>query len=398
MARVTFDWIQLAVALGAVQGLLLAGVLVAHRSNRVANRVLAALMFAFSVSLASVVYYTSGLTRAYPHLFGISYPLPWVFGPLVYLYTLAASDRDWRFRARHALHFAPAIAVVIVTLPIYMMSGAEKMALFDRLQAGDVPTVLVVLEPFKYVSGLSYSVATVVHLRRHRQRVRNSYSNTERVNLRWLLSLAGAAAAIWVLATVTEAAGLGSDRPSGVDLDALAVALLVYAIGYMGLRQPEIFRYDAPPPAAAAESAPTEPAPAGEVEQPSVRADQRQPRTGLGEGEAARLKAELLALMAREHPHRDPELTLARLAELLNSTPHKVSELLNAELGQTFYDFVNGYRVDEVRRRLGEEKSQHLSVLTLAMDAGFASKSTFNDVFKKRTGRTPSTYRKALAG
>jgi len=212
--------------------------------------------------------------------------------------------------------------------------------------------------------------------------------------------LSGAAAAIWLLATVTEATNLvpqpiGAHRPN---LDALAVALLVYAIGYMGLRQPEIFRYDVPPPEAPDEGTPTEPAPEGDVEQPSVSAEQRQPRSGLGEREAARLKAELLALMAREHPHRDPELTLASLAELLNSTPHKISELLNAELGQTFYDFVNGYRVEEVRLRLAEPKAKHLSVLTLAMDAGFASKSTFNDVFKKRTGQTPSTYRKALAG
>jgi len=398
MTRVTFDWIQLAIVLGAVQGLLLAAVLVAHRTNRVANRLLAALMVAFSVSLASVVYYASDLTRLYPHLFGISYPLPWVFGPLVYLYTLAASDRDWRFRTRHALHFAPAAAVVIVTLPIYLLSGSDKMALFDRLQAGDTPTLLAALEPTKYVSGLAYSVATVVHLRRHRRHIRDSYSNTERVNLRWLLSLAGAGAAIWLLATVTEVAGLGAIRPNGAGFDALAVALLVYAIGYMGLRQPEIFRYDVAPPEAPGEHAPTAPAPAVEIEQPAERADQRQPRAGLGEREAARLKAELLDLMAREHPHRDPELTLAGLAELLNSTPHKISELLNVELGQTFYDFVNGYRVDEVRHRLAEPKAKHLSVLTLAMDAGFASKSTFNDVFKKRTGQTPSTYRKALAG
>ena len=392
MARVTVDWIQLAIALGAVQGLLLAGALLAHRTNRVANRLLAALMTTFSVSLASVLYYASDLVREYPHLFGVSYPLPWVFGPLVYLYTLAASDRAWRWRARHALHLAPPIAVVLVTLPIYMMSGAGKIALFDRLEAGDVPTLLALLEPTKYLSGLSYSVATVVHLRRHRRRIADSYSNTERVNLRWLLALAGAAAAIWLLATVTEATNLVPEpvRPHGPNLVSLAVALLVYAIGYMGLRQPEIFRYDVPPPA--------EHAAAGGAAPPVAPADQRQPRSGLGEGEAARLKSELLALMARERPHRDPDLTLASLAELLDSTPHKVSELLNAELGQTFYDFVNGYRVDEVRRRLAEPKAKHLSVLTLAMDAGFASKSTFNDVFKKRTGQTPSTYRKALAG
>jgi AraC-like DNA-binding protein len=102
--------------------------------------------------------------------------------------------------------------------------------------------------------------------------------------------------------------------------------------------------------------------------------------------------------MTREHPYRDPDLTLPDLASRLNTTPHKLSELLNTELEQTFYDFVNGYRVEDVQRRLLESKSKHLNVLALAMDAGFASKSTFNEVFKRRTGQTPSTYRKALAG
>jgi AraC-like DNA-binding protein len=397
---VTIGWIQLAVVLGAVQGLLLAGALLAHRTNRVANRLLAALMVAFSLSLAAVPYYANDLPRHYPHLFGFSYPLPWVYGPLLYLYTLAASDRAWRFRGRHALHFAPVTAVVLLTLPIYLMSGAEKIALFDRLQSGEVPAVIAVLDPTKYVSGLSYSVATVVHLRRHGRRVMDSYSNTERVNLRWLLGLAGAGAGIWVLATAIDAAGLlpGGGQPRGGHLVSLAVALLVYAIGYMGLRQPEIFRFEVPPPEPPAESTRPEPAPDPEGEVHAERADQPQPRSGLGEREASRLKSALLALMAREQLHRDPELTLAALAGRLKTTPHKLSELLNAELGQTFYDFVNGYRVDEVRRRLGEPTAKHVSVLSLAMDAGFASKSTFNDVFKKRTGQTPSTYRKALAG
>jgi len=454
--QVTIDWIQLAELVGAVQGFLLAAVLTAHRTNRTANRLLAALMLAFTVSLLSEVYYSAGLVQTLPHFFGISYPLPWVFGPLVYLYAVAASDRGWRFGVRGALHFAPVVVVVILTLPIYLRSGPEKIALFERLTAGDPPTLLVVLDPFKYVSGLAYSAATVAYLRVHRRRVEDCYSNTERVNLRWLQSLAGAAAAIWLLAAVTEVAGL---LPSpieryGGNLVSLAVALLVYAIGYKGLRQPEIFRYDRPetadrtvtnhgrqpaaskaarisagrswlesasvestpgerapvasaaaahtsdaqpePPSAGVASAAQVSAPAARSLSPPDRTDTRYERSGLGEFEARQLKAALLTMMASEHPYRDPELTLPALAERVKSTPHKLSEVLNRELSQTFYDFVNGYRVEEVRGRLADPNTKHLNVLALGLDAGFASKSTFNQAFKKLTGQTPSTYRKAL--
>lgn len=395
--QLTIGWIQLAAAAGALQGILLAAALLSHEGNRTAHRLLAALMVAFTVYLLEAVYYTAGLVGAYPHVFGVSYPLPWLFGPLVYLYAVAASGAR-RLRARDTLHFAPAIIVVLVTLPIYIMSGAEKIAIYARMQAGDVPATLVALDPTKYVSGIAYSVATIGFLRRHSRRIEDSYSSTERVNLRWLLRLAGAAAAIWLLAVAVSLLRLvpGAARGSG-DLVVLAIALFVYALGYRGLRQPEIHRYDAPSPDAPSESSIV----VVTAHEPAVRIEaryQRYQRSGLTDAEAAALKADLLALMARERPYRDPDLTLPDLAEQLDTTPHKLSEVLNGELSQTFYDFVNGYRVEDVRRRLGEPTSKQLNVLTLAMDAGFSSKSTFNEVFKKRTGQTPSMYRKALAG
>jgi AraC-like DNA-binding protein/riboflavin transporter FmnP len=383
--HLSFDWIQLAAAVGAVQGFVLAAVLVAHHGKRTANRLLATLMAAFAIYLAATVYYAAGLVRAYPQFYGITYPLPWAFGPLVYLYAATASDDNRRLRARDALHFAPVILVVIAALPIYVSSGADKIALHERMQAGHTPALFAVLNPFKYVSGLSYSIATVLYLRRHARNIENSYSNTANVNLSWLRWLSAAAAAIWLLAAAMWIARLG---PNSIwryseNVISLAIALLVYAIGYMGLRQPEIYSYDSaksPSPNSATQSPEREP----------------YERSGLGVAEAAKLKAQLLSLMTRERPYRNPELTLAQLAEQLDTTPHKLSEVLNRELAQTFYDFVNGYRVNEIRQRLVESKSAHLSVLTLAMDAGFASKSTFNQVFKKLTGQTPSSYRNTV--
>ena len=201
MASLTLDWIQLAAAVGALQGLLLTGVAIAQRNNQTAKRLLAALVASFTIYLASSVYYATGLIRVYPHFFGMSYQMPWIFGPLVYLYAVAASDRSWRFKRRHLLHFLPVAISVAIAAPYYFMSGADKIALFDRFVAGDVPTRLAIIDPFKFVSGIAYSIATFVYLRKHRRRIEDSYSNTARVNLAWLFWLAAAAAGIWVLAT-----------------------------------------------------------------------------------------------------------------------------------------------------------------------------------------------------
>lgn len=393
MASLTLGWIQLAAVVGALQGLLLAGVLVAQRRNRTANRLLAALMASFTVYLASSVYFHAGLMRVYPHFFGVGYQMPLVFGPLLYLYAVAASNRSWHFRPRHALHFVPLAISVIAAGYIYFLNGAEKIALYDRIEGGDVPSVLVMLDPLRYLSGISYSVATVMYLRRHRRRVQDSYSNTARVNLIWLLWLAGAGAVIWLLATTLRITDFGA-RLSDEHVT-LAMALLVYAIGYMGLRQPEIFRYETAeypvPPRADAEPAPVS---AAKPEPPAPRYE----RSGLSDVESSRLETELLAVMDRERPWTDSELTLPELAARLNSTPHKLSELLNAQIGQSFYEFVNGYRVREVQRRIQAGEARTRKMLALAMDAGFASKSTFNDAFKKHTLQTPSDFRQAMGG
>ena len=380
MASITLPWIQLAALVGALQGLLLAGVLVAHRKNRTANRLLAALMVSFTLYLASSVYFHAGLMKVYPHFFGVGYQMPLLFGPLVYLYAVAASDRSWRFWPRDALHFLPLAVSVISTVHIYMMGGAEKIALYERLERGDAPMVLVLLDPLRYVSGIAYSVATVLYLRRHRRRVEDSYSNTARVNLVWLLWLAWAAAAIWLLATTLRITDFGARLSDGHVT--LAMALMVYAIGYMGLRQPEVFRYET-----AEWAVPLRPP------SPEVAPAPRYERSGLSDAESVRLENELRALMERERPWSNSELTLPELAIRLHSTPHKLSEILNSRIGLSFYDFVNGYRVREVQRRIQAGEARRRKMLALALDAGFASKSTFNEAFKKHTLQTPSDFR-----
>jgi len=124
----------------------------------------------------------------------------------------------------------------------------------------------------------------------------------------------------------------------------------------------------------------------------------RYERSGLGEPEAQAVQNRLLALMDSARPYQDSELSLDDLAGRLDTTPHKLSEVLNSELGQSFYDFVNAYRVREVQGRIADGRSKHLTILSLAVDAGFSSKSTFNQVFKRHTGQTPSEYRKSVGG
>ena len=201
--------------------------------------------------------------------------------------------------------------------------------------------------------------------------------------------LSGAAASIWALATVLRISALGAHlRDEHISL---AIALLVYAIGYRGLRQPEVFRHET------SEFRIPEP-PAIALLPDDATEDNRYERSGLNAEEASALEFVLRDVMDRAQPWKDSDLTLPDLAARLDTTPHKLSEVLNARMGLTFYDFVNGYRVRDVQRRIEAGDAKSLKILALAMDAGFASKSTFNHAFKKHTSQTPSGFRKAIGG
>ena len=113
---------------------------------------------------------------------------------------------------------------------------------------------------------------------------------------------------------------------------------------------------------------------------------------------AERYLNKLLQCMKEKKPFTDGHLSLQKLAGDLSIPPHHLSQIINERLGQTFSDFINSYRVEEAKRRLLDPAFKHLSLLGIAVDVGFNSKSSFNSVFKKHTSMTPSEFRNGLNG
>src|SRR5690606_15105758 len=103
----------------------------------------------------------------------------------------------------------------------------------------------------------------------------------------------------------------------------------------------------------------------------------------------------LESLMLTEKLYLDPELGLNGLAQRLEVTPNHLSMLLNDYIGKNFHDYVNSYRIDEVRERLVDPAYKNMTISSIGGDCGFNSKSAFNRIFKKSTGKTPSEYRKS---
>ena len=100
--------------------------------------------------------------------------------------------------------------------------------------------------------------------------------------------------------------------------------------------------------------------------------------------------------MAEKKPYLDPDLQLSSLAKEMKMTRGQLSQLINNGLGENFYDFINRHRVEEVKKLMADPDKENFSLLGIAFEAGFKSKSSFNLIFKRFTGLTPTGYRKNL--
>lgn len=113
---------------------------------------------------------------------------------------------------------------------------------------------------------------------------------------------------------------------------------------------------------------------------------------GLKQADAQLLAERLRIHMDSQKPYINPDLCLRDLAGQLEVYPHYITQVLSTLFNQNFYDFVNTYRVGEAKKLL-TGNTDNLTILTIAYNCGFNSKSSFNRIFKQKTGLTPSGYK-----
>jgi AraC-like DNA-binding protein len=116
-------------------------------------------------------------------------------------------------------------------------------------------------------------------------------------------------------------------------------------------------------------------------------------KSGMNVQRSIELVRKITQLMEEDRLYQEAELTLQQLADKLAVPTYQVSLAINEGMKKNFYDLVNGYRVEEAKRLLADERNASYTILSVAFDAGFNSKTTFNTVFKKFTGYTPTEYR-----
>jgi AraC-like DNA-binding protein len=370
-------------------GLLVAALLLANqRGNRPANRWLAAFVTALALlTVGDLLIETRWLVRV-PQLAFTTDWLILALGPCMWVYVRRMTG-DFRPTGWWlALHFVPMLVLLGVLTPLYVLPVDVKAnVIADAIRTDEHGVQWGLAVPALHV--LAYWAAAVQTLAAYRRRATAEIASLDRIGFEWLRVMLIVTLTIWV----SWLLGLVLNVPAARPLNDLAVPAGLYALAFFALRQPAVFVHWALS-TSTGEPLPAELPAAAPQPEPAVPVATKYARSRLEIAEVERYRVRLEEVMSVEKPWLENELTLAELARRVDCTPHSLSQLLNDVVGVPFFDYVNRRRVEEVKRCLADPAYDAQPVLDVALDAGFNSKATFNAVFRKWAGCTPSEYRR----
>jgi len=237
------------------------------------------------------------------------------------------------------------------------------------------PIVYKIIDWIVPFQGIVYTILTIKTVSDYNKKIKDSFSNIDKINLGWLKYLAIGTVTIWTIVAVVYLVHIISDYKTDIGyILHFSISILIYPVGYFGLKQPEIFMRPS------------------DTESGEERYEKYK-KSGLDETTSEQIKNKLIDVMINEKPYLDSDLTLNKLAEILSVSNHHLSEVINTKLNQNYYDFINKYRIDEFVNKLKDPENDKYSLISLAFDSGFKSKTSFNTIFKKLTNKTPSEYK-----
>jgi YesN/AraC family two-component response regulator len=121
-------------------------------------------------------------------------------------------------------------------------------------------------------------------------------------------------------------------------------------------------------------------------------------KSSLSESGKQKILDNIVLELETRHYFSDNLASLSELAKKIGESPHHVSQVMNEKLNKSFFELLGSYRIEEAKRLLSDKKNSKLTVEEISEMVGYNSKTAFNNVFKKITGKTPSEFRKSANG
>jgi AraC-like DNA-binding protein len=365
----SFDIWTIIFLFAALQGLFVSAVLFQiKRENRFGNRLLAFLLVLLSLTLIDYVLYWTNYQFRFIHFTAFSTTFFWLIGPLLFFY-FRYSFENKRFALSDGLHLLPFLLHLLFDLVTFRLkTGAEKFDLMQHAPDNYAQLLLLTLLPWLKMGHLG--VYGVLMLQRYK-RWAGTVQSVKHWFI-WLMALYGCFIAANLSYYILVRFPFFS--PEWDYMISFAMSFFIWFLSWFGYMQPDVFKG---------------------FRLNEIISKPKYQSSSLTPSAAYELAAQLDKLMAEHHIYRRNDLSLDALSQLLGTSKHSLSQILNEQKGQSFFDYVNFLRIEEAKQLLISSSKAELQIQDVAFMVGFNNKVTFNNTFKKLTGTTPSAWRKA---
>jgi len=339
--------------------------------KKTSNRLLAFFLFSKAGSMYQVFTFTvTAWYSEYPHLYMVTSCFAFLWGPAFYFYIRSITESDFKVKPQYLVHLIPCILSFILVGKTFIFHSAEVKSAI--LLNGTLEIIVFpILDPIQLTLLLTYVIAANILLWQYRAELKKYYSSSHRKNYSWIQFFCYGYTAKCLIDIVYVVNRFTPVPRMDILMFVLFSLLLVFilTIVYKALTEPYLFS------------------------EPAII---KYESSLLTEEQKTEYLKKLTAYMKNEKPYLNPELTISQLSEKLSIPRRYVSQIINENLHQNFFDFVNSYRVQEAKTLLAATSSSKKNILEILFDSGFNSKSVFNAAFKKHTSITPRQFKNSV--
>jgi AraC-like DNA-binding protein len=369
--------------IGSFQAFFLTALLIKKKEKSMHDFIIGAWMIFLGFYVSVYALSSTGFFLRNPWLISFYISLLLLIGPFLFWYVRSLIHTNFNPFRDILWHLLPFLLFNLY-LHIFLSSAdfSKSIQGIEETNQIDFPIPYFI---FLFITAISvpfYILWSIRLLRKHRKIITDNFSSTEKRNLIWLRNLIGILGITWIalvaILFVHHVLDLFTDDFCIHGLF-LTLSIFIIVVGYFGLYQYSVFTtHDVLPEA--------------ESNDNSIK----YAGSALKEEDIQKYLISLSDYMKTEKPYLNSQLTLHQLAEEVNILPHYLSRIINEYHHQNFFDFINIYRVDEFKNRINDPHFKSYTLLANAFDCGFNSKSSFNRLFKKVTGFTPSEYKNSF--
>lgn len=336
------------------------------RRNLVADLYLGVLLFLFSISFLFNYFDYAGVFETNPGLIFLDMGIPFLLGPITWFYVTSLTHINKELPFDRLLHLVPAVIIYIVFLDIVFLPPEKKLELL-HMPASEAGVRYQVHSILQLIPVPVYLLVSLVTINKYQARIKRTRSATGQLSHRWLRLFLIIFLFFWILiSTGLVLANFFPSERTGFLIFTIGVFVFSSFIGLYGFFRNKAARI---------------------LESRDFEID----NSITASPEAGR-KDKLDKYIEEYKPFLEPELTLHQLAAMIDMQPYVLSSLLNVEYKQPFFDFINERRIEEFKKRIGMGDHHRFSILAIAYDSGFNSKTAFYRFFKKLEGVSPGEY------